>query len=83
MYSTKTLKPLGTLKYHKTACQCLEFARQVSSAGAPEETSDHAEVDEDDGEEMSAAEIEERGRWLVTGSKDSRVAIWSLLSFDK
>ncbi len=83
LYSTKTLKPLGTLKYHKTACQCLEFARRIPSTGVPEEVPGREEVDEDDGEEMSAAEIEERERWLVTGSKDSRVAIWSLLSFDK
>src|ERR1700733_11818430 len=26
LYATRTMKPLGTLKYHKTGCQVLEFA---------------------------------------------------------
>ncbi|KAJ7637684.1 WD-40 repeat-containing protein [Mycena polygramma] len=29
LYSTKNLKPLGTLRYHKSGCQALEFARSM------------------------------------------------------
>ncbi|KAJ7632862.1 WD-40 repeat-containing protein [Roridomyces roridus] len=70
LYSTKTLRPLGTLRYHKIGCQALEFARSVDS-------------EEDEDEEMSAAEREARGRWLAAGSKDHRVSLWALISFEK
>jgi len=78
LYSTKSFKPLGTLKYHKTACQCLEFARSLQIAENP----DLEEIDSDD-EELSKEEKLNRSRWLVAGGKDSRVSIWSLMSFTK
>ncbi|KAF9474246.1 WD-40 repeat-containing protein [Pholiota conissans] len=85
LYSTKSLKPLGTLKYHKSACQCVEFAHQISTS--TEQTSpidaEEASDSEDEDEEMGPQEKAERARWLVSGSKDSRVAIWSLLNFGK
>ena len=77
LYSTKSFKPLGTLKYHKSACQCLEFARSIRVEENPE-----VEIDSDD-EELSNEEKLNRSRWLFAGGKDNRVSIWPLMSFDK
>ena len=78
LYSTKSFKPLGTLKYHKSACQCLEFARSIRV----EENPDVEEIDSDD-EELSKEEKLNRSRWLFAGGKDNRVSIWPLMSFEK
>ena len=78
LYSTKKFKPLGTLKYHKSACQCLEFARSIQF----QENPDDEEIDSDD-EELSKEEKLDRSRWLIAGGKDNRVSIWSLMSFEK
>jgi len=67
-----------TLKYHKSACQCLEFARLIRV----EENPDVEEIDSDD-EELSNEEKLSRSRWLFAGGKDNRVSIWPLMSFDK
>ena len=75
LYSTKSFKPLGTLKYHKSACQCLEFARSIRVEENPD-------VDSDD-EELSSDEKLNRSRWLFAGGKDNRVSIWPLMTFDK
>ncbi|KAF8807002.1 WD-40 repeat-containing protein [Phlegmacium glaucopus] len=78
LYSTKSFKSLGTLKYHKSACQCLEFARSIQVEENPEVEG----IDSDD-EELSNEEKLDRSRWLVAGGKDNRVSIWSLMSFEK
>nr|GAT60869.1 WD40 repeat-containing protein [Mycena chlorophos] len=74
LYSTKTLKPLGSLRYHKSGCQAVEFAHTESLAS-------NAIVDEDD--ELTVSERETRGRWLAVASKDHRVSLWTLMSFEK
>lgn len=75
LYSTKSFKRLGILKYHKSAAQCLKFARAIENA--VEVNSSHSEEDMDTEDKL------ERSRWLVAGSKDCRVSIWSLISFAK
>ncbi|GLB40474.1 putative WD40 repeats [Lyophyllum shimeji] len=93
LYAARTMKHLGTLKYHKSACQAVEFAHALRvekveagirgsdfKAGAADE---EQEEDEESEDEMSWEEKEERARWLVAGGKDSRVSIWSLISFEK
>ncbi|KAJ6601349.1 WD40-repeat-containing domain protein [Mycena vulgaris] len=77
LYSTKSMKPLGTLRYHKSGCQAVEFARTESGAEA-----DDDDDDDDDDEELIGAEREARGRWLAAGAKDQRVSIWALISFE-
>lgn len=71
LYSSKKFKHLGTLKYHKTNCQAIVFANLSSPR----------EQDGDD--EMTEAEKAERQHWLITGSKDNRIAIWTLVDFEK
>ena len=72
LYSTKSFKPLGTLKYHKDGCQALSFATTVSANSGSEQ-----EDDDDDNDKLK------RCRWLVSGAKDKRVAIWELISFER
>ncbi len=79
MYSTKSLKPLGTLDYHKKSSQAVAFARSL--CGTISEAADEEDADSED--EMSQAEKEERSRWLAVGSQDSRVSLWQLISFEK
>ncbi|KAL1680289.1 WD40-repeat-containing domain protein [Schizophyllum commune] len=69
LYSTKTLKPLGTLRYHKTSVQALTSTK--SSTTADDSDSD------DDGDSA------ERERWLIAGGKDNRLTIWALQSFER
>ncbi|TFK40280.1 WD-40 repeat-containing protein [Crucibulum laeve] len=78
LYSTRSFKPLGALKYHKSNCQAIEFARSLN-----ENLDDKTELFEYNDEEMNEQERAERARWLVGGSKDNRVSIWTLISFDK
>ena len=86
LYSTKSFKPLGTLKYHKSGIQCLEFARTIEHADKPNTSRvpGHGGAQEDEDEdELSIEEKLERSRWLLVGSKDCRVSIWPLISFAK
>lgn len=79
LYSTRTFKPLGTLKYHKFACQCVEFARSGDrSLGIGTRV-----LADDDDDEFNFHEKEDRTRWLLGGGKDNRVTVWSLISFEK
>lgn len=71
------MKPLGTLKYHKSGCQVVTFARSSLDVAAQPDGRDESD------DEITYEEIAERERWLVAGSKDCRVSIWSLISFSK
>lgn len=79
LYSTKSLKPLGTLRYHKTGCQAILFAHPHSdgSAGGMPAESDESNDSDDE------ADMADRQRWVIAGGKDSRLSIWSLASFVK
>ncbi|KAF9453422.1 WD-40 repeat-containing protein [Macrolepiota fuliginosa MF-IS2] len=79
LFSTRTIKPLGTLKYHKSSCQAIEFARSPANAESPTTPNDDDESDD----ELTLEERTKRGRWLVAGGKDGRISIWSLISFSK
>ncbi|SJL05265.1 uncharacterized protein ARMOST_08631 [Armillaria ostoyae] len=74
LYSTKSFKPLGTLKYHKTGCQAVAFAQTLSAYRSDED---------EDGDGMSKQEMEERSRWLIGGAKDKLITIWSLMALKR
>lgn len=79
LFSTKNLKPLGTLEYHKGGCQAVVFANALAS-----ETKEGTAGDEsDEEEEMSREDMARRSRWLASAGRDGRVAIWALISFEK
>ena len=79
LYSTRTLKPLGTLVYHKSGCQSLVFANLHSLVPGRDDERD----DNDDDDDLNEKEKRERSRWLVAGGKDNRVSLWELMSFTK
>lgn len=74
LYSTKSFKPLGTLRYHKMACQAVEFTRAWNRSGAV--------IGEGDDEE-DEKEREKQLRWFICGGKDHRVTIWELMEFGR
>lgn len=74
------MKPLGTLKYHKSTCQAVEFARSPADGAQPMTQPDSDTANDDD---WTPEEKAERERWLVAGGKDYRVSIWSLITFSK
>lgn len=82
LYSTKKLKPLGTLDCHKDGCQAVAFANQstieMEAASVLRSSVMDEESDEDD---ISQDEKVTRGRWLIAGGKDHRVSIWTLIDF--
>jgi hypothetical protein len=82
LYSTKSLKPLGTLEYHKSGCHAVAFARS-SPAEIPRGVVDDLDDEDEETDEMDGEEKEERSRWLAGGAKDGRVSIWPLISFHK
>ncbi|EGN98932.1 hypothetical protein SERLA73DRAFT_168506 [Serpula lacrymans var. lacrymans S7.3] len=88
LYSTKTMKPLGTLEYHKQSCQAVAFARSTPSMEKEHDSTVQSGLlevtdDEESDDEMSEEEMRKRGLWLVAGGKDSRLSVWTLMSFDK
>ncbi len=74
LYSTKSFKSLGTLKYHKTGCHAVAFAQTLSAYQADED-------EDDDGK--SKQELQERSRWLIGGAKDKLITIWYLMAFNR
>jgi ASTRA-associated protein 1 len=60
------------LAYHKEGTHAIAFAYNIGSSREEGET-DHV-----DGEEL-----EIRSRWLATGGKDGRIAVWQLMDFLK
>ena len=86
LYSTKTLKPLGTLNYHKDGCQTVIFARPLHHTALSADVGEEPSIANDDGsdeDEMNEEEKMARTRWVVGGGKDHRITIWSLMSFNK
>ena len=68
---------MGTLVYHKDSVQAIAWAR------LPQHRPMEILKDCDSEDDMSSAEKENRERWLVSGGKDGRLAIWGLMEFKK
>ncbi|KAF4597337.1 ASTRA complex subunit [Pleurotus pulmonarius] len=81
LYSSKNMKPLGTLSYHKKACQVIEFAHGSENLTLDESIVDDEGDEDDDG--FGAVEKSARKRWLIGGSEDGRVSIWVLIDFTR
>ncbi|KAG2037649.1 WD-40 repeat-containing protein [Suillus americanus] len=79
LYSTKTLKLLGTLVHHKQGCQAVTFASHTDRVTLCEDLKD----DSGDEDEITIEEKHARDRWLIAGSTDAKVSIWALINFEK
>lgn len=89
LFSAGTGKPLGELSYHRESINILAFANASALKGfgvgaegnEVESTIEIGEESSDSEQEDESAESRER--WLVSGGKDRRVALWSLMEFDR
>jgi len=88
LFSAISLKPLGTLSYHRETVHTLAFASSPTSklpADADEasilELGQGDDEDEDEEDEEGAGRDVPRERWLASGGKDKRIALWGLKDF--
>ena len=84
LFSSATGKPLGGLAYHRDTVHSLCFAHARVETAAEQQTGESTielgdEVEDSDGEDEDGAPPRER--WLVSGGKDRRVALWGLMDF--
>ncbi|KAI0255015.1 WD40-repeat-containing domain protein [Lactifluus subvellereus] len=54
----------------------------ASGSSAGQDGDGDSEDDDDDDDEMTSEEKARRSRWLVSGGKDGRVAVWGLMDFN-
>jgi len=85
LFSTATFKPLGTLAYHRDSVQALAFAQPPIPGGDDAESvAETLELGAEDSEEEDGVELDgvpPRERWLASGGKDRRGALWGLMDF--
>ena len=92
LYSAATTKPLGVLESHRETVHCLAFAspptlapeRSEEESAAPSQTLEIGDdADSDTSEDDEALDgVPPRERWLASGGKDKRVALWGLMDFE-
>lgn len=88
LFSASSLKSLGTLAYHRETVHTLAFANsetphpenepEIASTIDIGDDNDEDSDDDDDGKTGGAAP---RSRWLASGGKDRRIALWELKDF--
>lgn len=71
LYSAATLKPLGTLAYHRESAQALAFGTTEKEEQSVLEVGGDSDSDEDEDDSP-------RSNWLASGGKDRRIALWNL-----
>lgn len=84
LFSSATGKALGELAYHRDTVHCVAFAhrRTINMADQKERESTIELGGEDsEGDEGVEDGAPPRERWLVSGGKDRRVALWGLMDF--
>ncbi|KAL9082196.1 MAG: hypothetical protein Q9159_006617 [Coniocarpon cinnabarinum] len=74
VYSSKTLKELAVLKWHKEGCYALDFALVESQAT-------DSSLDDTTSLQTPSMAREKKARnthWLAAGSKDGKVSLWDI-----
>nr|ODN91015.1 WD-repeat protein [Cryptococcus depauperatus CBS 7855] len=78
LFSAATSKPLGSLSSHRETVHAIAFAHHSPMPPVdvedPESTIDLAEESDEEVENK-------RERWMASGGKDGKVALWSLMDF--
>ncbi|WWC62940.1 uncharacterized protein I303_105538 [Kwoniella dejecticola CBS 10117] len=87
LFSAQSLKPLGTLTSHRETVHALSFANAQDEEGAnveslAEEASTIDIEDESDEDEVDVDDLPPKERWLASGGKDTKVALWGLMDFE-
>jgi len=83
LYSTKSFKQLGVLAYHRDGCFAVAFARSVPLSTFGAAAAAAAACGDEDDDDRADGERADRRNWLVAGSKDSRVSVWNVGSFER
>ncbi|WWC71086.1 uncharacterized protein I206_105039 [Kwoniella pini CBS 10737] len=88
LFSASSLKPLGTLSSHRETVHTLSFAHnqeQHNEEGGviTEEASTIDIEDESEEEEVDVDNLPPKERWLASGGKDTKVALWGLMDFEE
>jgi WD40 repeat protein len=85
LFSSATGKPLGDLEYHRESIHVLAFAHNpiLDPSGTEAESTIELGNEEDSDDDEDGGGGGHRERWLVSGSKDRRVALWELIDFTK
>ena len=88
LFSASSLKPLGILAYHRDTVHTLAFANPPLSKGdgivdSASTVEIGGEDEEDSDDEAEDGRGEARDRWLASGGKDNRIALWALKDFTK
>ena len=90
VYSTKTMKELAVLKWHKDGCYATAFAditdpdidgESVGESTTPEGTVEMAVVRQVSTMTVAKERRDQRARWthwLAAGSKDGKVSLWDI-----
>jgi ASTRA-associated protein 1 len=86
VYSSKTLKELAVLKWHKDGCYSVAFAEVEPLFESEAAESDSTELVRQSDERKSALEIIRQERsakaqcthWLAAGGKDGKVSLWDV-----
>ena len=87
LFSVKTFKSLGTLVYHRETVNTIVFPHLVlqdatlAKTGTGDDEEDDDENVDMDGQTGIRGGVKGFGRWLGTGGKDRRVALWELRDF--
>ncbi|WWC88338.1 uncharacterized protein L201_003248 [Kwoniella dendrophila CBS 6074] len=89
LFSSETFKPLGTLSSHRETVHAISFASPPlpSSESHSSETEDVSTIDieenDDSDSEIDVEGLPPRKRWLASGGKDTKVALWGLMDFER
>jgi WD40 repeat protein len=85
LFSSATGKPLGDLNYHRESIHVLAFAHNpiLDPSGTEVESTIELGDEEDSDDDEHGGRGVHRERWLVSGSKDRRVALWELIDFTR
>ncbi|WWD05229.1 hypothetical protein V865_003302 [Kwoniella europaea PYCC6329] len=88
LFSAESFKPLGTLSSHRETVHTLSFANPIDQTQMVQDTDDESTIDiEDDdnsgNEDDDDSDVPPRERWLASGGKDTKVALWGLMDFEK
>ena len=77
IYSTKTLKELAVLKWHKDGCYALAFADLQDTANGGNQQNDVVTRHNLTVSEQRTAKTKST-HWIVAGSKDGKVSLWDV-----
>ena len=89
VYSSKTMKELAVLKWHKVGCYCTAFAEIGNFSSIKAEDDSPVKQEDTEGQDIVRTAAvnsvqqrrEARARfthWLAAGSKDGKISLWDI-----